>query len=124
MSFASILQTIVDNCGGGIAAALMGTDGIPIDQVTATAGPEGAMAEDISTAGVEFGRILEEIHKVSDSLAAGALSETMVSFSRFCLIFRIVDEDTFLVLAIGAGGNVGKARYLMRRHLLALRDEM
>ena len=124
MSFASILQMIVDNCGGGIAAALMGTDGIPIEQVTATAGPQGAMSEDIATAGVEFGRILEEIRKVSDSLTAGSLSETMVSFSRFSLIFRIVDEDTFLVLAIAAGGNVGKARYLMRRHLIALRDEM
>jgi predicted regulator of Ras-like GTPase activity (Roadblock/LC7/MglB family) len=124
MSFASILQTIVDGCGGGIAAALMGNDGIPIEQAPATAAPEGAMAEDIGTAGVEFGRILEEIRKVSDSLAAGALSETMVSFGRFSLLFRTVDEDTFLVLAIAADANVGKARYLMRRHLIALRDEM
>ena len=32
MSFASILRTIVEECGGGVGAALMGTDGIPIDQ--------------------------------------------------------------------------------------------
>ncbi len=124
MSFASILKTIVDGCGGGIAAALMGNDGIPIEQAAAAAAPKGVMAEDIGTAGVEFGRILEEIRKVSDSLAAGALTETMVSFGRFSLLFRSVDEDTFVVLAIAAGANIGKARYLMRRHLIALRDEM
>ena len=38
MSFETILQTIVDDCGGGYAAALMGLDGIAIAQVTATRG--------------------------------------------------------------------------------------
>ena len=124
MSFASILQTIVDDCGGGIAAALMGTDGLAIEQVSARAAPPGAMGEDIGTAGVEFGRILEEIRKVSDSLSAGALSETLVAFARFTLLFRVVDEDVFLVVAVSPDANLGKARYLMRRHLIALREEM
>lgn len=124
MSFASILQNIVDECGGGIAAALMGTDGIAIAQVSAAAASPEAMTEDIGTAGIEFGRILEEIHKVSDSLIAGALNEAIVAFARFSLIFRIIDDDVFLVVAVTANGNFGKARYLMRRHLLALREEM
>lgn len=123
MSFASILTKIVDECGGGIGAALMGNDGIPIEQVSAGARP-AAMPEDIGTAGVEFVRILDEIRKVSDALSAGALGEAVVSFARFTLLFRVVDEDTFLALAIAPDGNLGKARYLMRRHLIALREEM
>lgn len=123
MSFEPILRTILSECGGGLGAALMGNDGIPIAQVQGD-GSAGTLGEEIGTAGVEFGRILEEIRKASDALGGGALNETLVSLARFTLLFRTVDEDTVLVLAIPPDGNVGKARYLMRRHLLSLREEL
>lgn len=123
MSFEPILQTILDQCGGGLGAALMGNDGIPIAQVQGERA-RGILGEEIGTAGVEFGRILEEIRKASDALGGGAVAETLVSLSRFTLLFRSVDEDTVLVLALAPDGNVGKARYLMRRYLLALREEL
>jgi predicted regulator of Ras-like GTPase activity (Roadblock/LC7/MglB family) len=124
MSFRTILQTIVDNCGGGLGAALMGNDGIPIEQVTA--GQSGAVMprDDVGAAGVEFGRILEEIRKASDALGGGALTETVVSLAHFILVLRHIDDDTFLVLALAPDGNLGKARYLIRRHLLELREEL
>ena len=121
MSFTSILQEIVENCGGGLGATLMGNDGIPIEEFSAE-GAEGA-APEISMLGVEFGRVLEEIRKASDSVRGGALRETVLSLSRFLLIFQPVDEDTFLLLALAPDGNLGKARYLMRRQMLALRQE-
>ncbi len=124
MSFASILGEIVENCGGGFGAALMGNDGIPIEQVVAERVPEGPLRDDIGTAGIEFGRILDEIRKAADAVAGGALDETLVVLSRFSLLFRSVDEDTFLVLVLDPGANVGKARYLIRRHLHALRQEL
>ncbi len=125
MSFETILRTIVDECGGGIAAALMGNDGIPITEVTATkAGAEERLTEDIGTAGAEFGRILVDITKASDSLGGGVVKETTVVLSRFILIFRNVDDDTFLVVAIAPDGNLGKARYLIRRQLPVLRQEL
>ncbi len=102
----------------------MGNDGIPIAQVTPSQPGQRFDAEDMGAAGVEFGRILEEIRKVSDALGGGALGETVVSLARFTLVLRVVDEDTFLVLALGPDGNLGKARYLVRKQLLALREEM
>ena len=124
MSFRSILQTIVDGCGGGLGAALMGNDGIPIEQVTGRQGTPSVPRDDVSAAGVEFGRILEEIRKASDALGGGALAETVVSLAHFTLILRHIDDDTFLVLALAPDGNLGKARYLIRRHLLELREEL
>jgi predicted regulator of Ras-like GTPase activity (Roadblock/LC7/MglB family) len=124
MSFKSILQTIVDGCGGGLGAALMGNDGIPIEQVTRGQGTQAMPGDDVSAAGVEFGRILEEIRKASDALGGGALAETIVSLAHFTLILRHIDDDTFLVLALAPDGNLGKARYLIRRHLLELREEL
>jgi predicted regulator of Ras-like GTPase activity (Roadblock/LC7/MglB family) len=124
MSFRSILQTIVDGCGGGLGAALMGNDGIPIEQVSRGQSPSPMPRDDVSAAGVEFGRILEEIRKASDALGGGALAETVVSLAHFTLILRHIDDDTFLVLALAPDGNLGKARYLIRRHLLELREEL
>ena len=125
MSFASILQEIVNGCGGGLAAALMGSDGIPIQEVLADSSEaRERLSEEIGTAGAEFGRVLAEIAKASDALGGGVVYETVVVLSRFILIFRNVDDDTFLVVAIAPDGNLGKARYLMRRQLLVLRQEL
>lgn len=124
MSFDAILNSIVDGCSGCVGAVLMGSDGIPIAEVVTDRVPEGPLAEEIGSAGVEFTRILEEIHKASDALAGGAMAETVVVLSRFSLVFRSVDEDTFLAAVVTPDGNLGKARYLMRRHLMALRQEL
>jgi predicted regulator of Ras-like GTPase activity (Roadblock/LC7/MglB family) len=124
MSFASILQEIVDECGGGLAAALMGADGIPIEQVETSGEPRESLKDGVDVLGVEFGRILDEMRKASDSVDGGALEEVSVRLSNFWVLMRMVDEETYLVLAIEPNGNAGKARFLMRRQLTALRDEL
>jgi predicted regulator of Ras-like GTPase activity (Roadblock/LC7/MglB family) len=124
MSFASILQEIVDECGGGLAAALMGADSIPIEQVEASGELRESLSDGVDVLGVEFGRILDEMRKASDSVGGGALEEASVRLSNFWVLMRVVDEETYLVLAIEPDGNMGKARFLMRRQLMALRDEL
>ena len=124
MSFRSILRSIVEECGGGLGAVLMGADGIPIEEYVTDRIPEGPLQEDIGSAGVEFSRILDEIHKAADALGGGALSETVVSLARMNLVFRPIDGETFLALVLSTDGNLGKARYLIRRHLLAIRQEL
>ncbi len=124
MSFADLLREIVVSCPGGFGAALMGSDGIAIEQVVAKPAPEGPLGEDIGTAGAEFGRILDDIRKAADAVAGGAFVETTILLTRFTLIFRAVDEDTFLVVVLHPDGNLGKARYLIRKQLHALRQEI
>ncbi len=79
---------------------------------------------DIGSAGVEFGRIIGDITKASDALAGGAVTETVVSLARFTLIFHNVDDDVMLVMALAPSGNLGKARYLIRRSMVTLRQEL
>jgi predicted regulator of Ras-like GTPase activity (Roadblock/LC7/MglB family) len=124
MSFESILRGIVDRCSGALGAALMGTDGIPIEQVSSGSLPSGALAEDLGNAGVEFGRILDDVRKASDALSGGALRETIVILARFQLVFRALDSDTLLVVVLAPDGNLGKARYLIRSSLDALMREL
>ena len=68
--------------------------------------------------------VLDEIRKASDAMSAGAVHETVIVLARFTLIFRSVDAETFLVLILAPDGNLGKARYLMRKQLYAIRQEL
>lgn len=124
MSFSTILREIVSNTEGCVGAALLGSDGIAIDEVTAAGAAGLGLEEEVGSAGAEFCRVLEEIGKASDALGGGAVSEVVVSLARFLLVFRVVDDDVFLVVLLTPDGNLGKARYLLRRHLMALRREL
>ena len=130
MSFASVLRTIVNECGGGVGAALLGSDGIAIEQVEATAlpasfaGDASAVADEVAALGVEFGRILDEARKAADSLGGGSVEEACLSMTRFWVLLRAVGDEAFLVLVLAPDGNLGKARFLMRRHLAELREQL
>ena len=122
MSFEPTLQKMVDACPGVLGLALMGSDGIPVAEIEAAPAENGS--EVVGGAGVEFGRILDEIRKASDAIGGGRLEEAVVALANFTLIFRGVDDELFLVLALAPNGNLGKARFLLRRHLLELREQL
>ncbi len=105
---------------------MMGLDGIPIEQVRVSGqiDREDPLRGDVTNAGVEFGRIIGDMAKASDFLSAGRLEEAVVSLEHVRLIFRKVSDDLMLVLALRPDGNLGKARYVMRRDMVALRDEL
>ncbi len=127
MSFEPTLQKMVDGCPGAIGIALMGSDGIPVAQLQLgvdDSGEAGELGEDVGAAGVEFGRILDEMRKAADALSAGRLNEAVVGLSRYWLLFRAVDDELFVVLALLPDANVGKARFLVRRHLLELQEQL
>lgn len=117
MSFEAILRGIVSQCPGCIGVALMGADGIPI----AEAGGAGE-SDEVTLLGVEFGRVLEEARKVASTVNGGELEELVIAMARTQVVMRAVDRDTLLVLALDPSGNLGKARYLLRRQLLDVRE--
>ena len=121
MSFEPTLQKMIDSLPGVLGIALMGADGIPVAEVAAP----GASGNDlVGGAGVEFGRILDEVRKGADALGAGRVDEMTLALARCTLVFRSVDDELFLVLALAPDGNLGKARFQVRRHLLELREQL
>jgi len=124
MSFDSILQQIMDASSDVIGIALMGSDGIPIVHLEGQDAEGSPLGEDLSGAGAEFGRILGDIHKASDQLGGGLINEVVISLTRFTILFREIDEEVVLLMAIGPDGNIGKSRYLLRRYERELREEL
>lgn len=107
--FAEILKKVVDNVDGGLGAVLMGLDGIAVETYT-----RQADRVDINTVGMEFSFILTQARKAAQSASLGAFEEMTIKADRLTLALRMVTDQYFLAVAIGAEGNLGKTRYLMR----------
>lgn len=107
--FAEQLKKVVDNIEGGIAAVVMGLDGIPVDQYV-----RQNDKVDVSTVGMEFSFILGQVRKAGESLQVGGLEELSVKAQRLLLICRMLSPQYFVAIVIAPDGNFGKARYLAR----------
>jgi predicted regulator of Ras-like GTPase activity (Roadblock/LC7/MglB family) len=107
--FAEALKKIVDHVDGGIAAVVMGLDGIPVDTYT-----RQRDKLDVTTVGMEFSFILTQVRKAGDSLQVGGLEELSVKAQRLVLVCRMISPQYFVAVAVSPEGNVGKARFLAR----------
>jgi predicted regulator of Ras-like GTPase activity (Roadblock/LC7/MglB family) len=107
--FAETLRKVVDNVDGGIAAVVMGLDGIPVDSYSRM-NDRG----DVTTIAMEFSFILAQVRKAGESLQVGALEELAVRAERLVLICRMISPQYFVAVVVAPEGNFGKARYLAR----------
>jgi predicted regulator of Ras-like GTPase activity (Roadblock/LC7/MglB family) len=100
---------MVDNVDGGLAAVIMGLDGIPVETYV-----RQTDKVDVNTVGMEFSFILTQIRKAGDSLQVGGLEELSVKAQRLVLVCRMLSPQYFVAIAMAPEGNFGKARYLAR----------
>lgn len=107
--FAETLKKVVDNIEGGIAAVIMGLDGIAVDTYIKLAD-----RVDVNTVAMEFSFILTQVRKAGDSLAVGNLEELSVKAQRLLLVCRMLSPGYFLAVVLAPEGNFGKARYLCK----------
>ena len=113
--FAETLRKVVDNVDGGIAAVIMGLDGIPVDSYV-----RQSDRLDVNTVAMEFSFILTQIKKAGESLQVGGLEELVVRAQRLVLICRMISPQYFVGIAVAPEGNFGKARFLARMATPAL----
>lgn len=107
--FAETLKRMVDNVDGGIAAVVMGLDGIPVETYI-----KQSDRVDVNTVAMEFSFILTQVRKAGDSLQVGSLEELSVKAQRLVLVCRMISPQYFVAMCISPEGNFGKARYLAR----------
>ena len=107
--FAETLKKVVDNVEGGIAAVIMGLDGISVDMYVKLAD-----RVDVNTVAMEFSFILSQVRKAGDSLQVGSLEELSVKAQRLLLVCRMISPQYFIAIVMAPEGNFGKARYLAR----------
>lgn len=107
--FTELLKRVVDNVDGGIAAVVMGLDGIAVETYI-----KHDNKVDVNTVAMEFSFIITQVRKAGDSLAVGNLEELAVRAQQLTLVCRMLSPQYFVAVAIAPEGNFGKCRYLVR----------
>jgi predicted regulator of Ras-like GTPase activity (Roadblock/LC7/MglB family) len=104
---------------GGVAAIILGIDGIPIERHMA----EPAPTLDIDSVATEFTTLLRRSARTASDTGLGELREMLLATEEMTFLLRPITPDYFLLLAVSAGGNVGRARFELRKTQLALEEE-
>ena len=124
MSLETILQDLLDPDAGVLAAALMDAEGIPIAEAHGALAASRVPDSGLASLAVEFGRVLGEAQKASDAFGGGLAEEVTVRMAELTLVFTSLEAGLVLALAVAPDGNLGKARYLIRRNLLEIREQI
>ena len=122
MTFREILERVVQGTPGALAGAIMASDGIPVDEYVRY---EGRV--DLAALAVEFQLVLDQSRKVAGALyggSGGGLEELVLITSGHQLLFRQLDDDFFVAIALEPTGSLGKARYLVRSLLRDLQEAL
>lgn len=117
--FQEQLKNIVDSFDGGLAAIVMGLDGIPVETYI-----RQNDRVDITTVAMEFSFILTQVRKAAESLAVGSCEEMTIKAERLCLVCRMLTPQYFVAVAMVPEGNFGKCRYMMRLASPAMTAEL
>ena len=120
--FRENIKKLVERLDGGVAAVLMGFDGISVDSFAKT-GYDGALP-DIQTLAMEFAHLIAQARRTLQSLDAGPLEEFTLRAESLTLVVRVLTQEYFLACAVQPNGSVGKARYLMRMTAPVLRADL
>jgi predicted regulator of Ras-like GTPase activity (Roadblock/LC7/MglB family) len=119
MPYKESLTSLVENVGGGLAAVIMGYDGIAIDEYLLA-----KTTFDLQLLTVEYANLLRDIKKTVELLENGDMEEVSIATDKIRVLVRVINQDFFLVLLMVADGNFGKGRYLLARESRILAEEL
>ena len=119
MGFREHLQSTCKSCEGALACSLMGVDGIEVDTYV-----EGGGDLDVKSLLVEYSGLFRSAREAAEAQAAGGIVELCVESEKVLTVARLVSPEYYLVVALSPGGNLGKARYLLRVTAPRLRSEL
>jgi len=117
--FKESLKTIVDNTDGSLGALIMGADGLSVEKFF---NEEGAAAN-LDVAAAEFTALIRSASRSGKDLALGDLRELVVALGSVTFVTRLFNKEYFVVLAVKPEGNLGRARYELRKAELILAPE-
>lgn len=119
MSFTDTLQKIVERVEGGAGAVILGIDGIIIERFMRDVQPD----LDLELIATELSTLLgRSVHTASDT-GLGDLREMMFATDRMTFLLRPITAEYFLLFGLHPGGNVGRARFELRKAQLGLEAE-
>ena|ERR1051326_3529769 len=120
MVFADLLKQIVTRVDGAIGALIMGLDGIAIEQQIIDAERYDNRLSMIAAA---YATLLRNSMRTSSDVGVGQLQEMSVISGNMMLVIKLINPEYFLLVALDQNGNIGRARFELRKAQLLLEEE-
>jgi predicted regulator of Ras-like GTPase activity (Roadblock/LC7/MglB family) len=117
--FKEVLETIIERTEGSLGALIMGLDGIAVERSLKDAGQEA----NLDVAAAEFTSLVRSAQKAGKDTGLGSLRELVISLDSAVVLMRLLGRDYFVVLAISPEGNLGRARFELRKAELQIAKE-
>src|SRR5438128_2709099 len=119
MSFSDTLTGIANRIEGCAAVVILGIDGIPIERQVRDLSP----LIDIDSVATEFTTLVRRSMRTASESELGEMSEMVFATDAMSFLFRPITSEYFLLLALNNGGNLGRARFELRKAQLAMETE-
>ena len=119
MGFADTLNNITERIEGCAAAIILGIDGIAIERQIKDIDP----LLDIELIATEFTTLVRRNMRTAADAEMGEVHEMVFVTDLLTLVLRPITPEYFLMLALNPGGNVGRARFELRKAQLAMETE-
>lgn len=118
MNFTESLKKIADRIDDFLGIAVAGVDGIILEEYKADP------LLDLSSLVAEYSAFWRGVDKATASVDLGATHEMSILTDKTVIILKKINSDYFLLLATGSEKNFGKGRFLMRKEMAALAEEL
>ena len=115
--FSELLDSIVNKVEGSLAAVIMGMDGIAIEKRILN---ESINVESLAA---EYTSALRLSSSSAQEVGLGMLEEYILSTQNRIVIIRMITSDYFLLLLLAREGNIGRARFELRKAKYLLANE-
>jgi predicted regulator of Ras-like GTPase activity (Roadblock/LC7/MglB family) len=115
--FLETLKEIADRFQNVHAVFLMGMDGLPVEKIVR----DDAFNIDALTA--EFTTVLKVTNASAGEVNAGPVDEILVLSDKMILLTKSITVDYFLLLVLPADGNLGRARFELKKAKYMLEKE-
>jgi predicted regulator of Ras-like GTPase activity (Roadblock/LC7/MglB family) len=112
-----VLQNLLQRVEGGIAASLIGLDGIAVETVRTMRVPLDAL-------GAEFGGFVKSIRHANTELDTGDVLQFALVTEKYITFLSQVTPEYYILLVLDPDGNYGRARFELSKAKHLLRDEL
>ena len=116
--FDELLESITGKVEGTLGAVVMGMDGISVEKCLP---PRGSA--NIESLAAEYTPLLRASSTASEDVGHGPLQELIVSTDSNIIAIRMITAEYFLLLLLNRDGNIGRARFELKKAKHALAKE-
>ena len=120
--FRTVLEEILAKVPGALSVALMGVDGIPIEEARVPADRQAGLNVDLIAA--EYAALQKRIAKTNQGLDLTEVREFQIVTDRLAVLLNMVSAEYFLLLLMDRAAGTGRARYELHRAQLRLEAEL